>query len=287
MYEKSIKNNNSSDFFEGNHLYVYLYKKAEKLASALYMVTNLINNEEILRDILREKSISIFSGIMQLQRVSLTNGKPVDGTEVEFISLDSILSSITETVSLLEIANVSGYVSEMNFSVLRREYVDLGTLIKTRREDIVSDSVQLPKEFFDVPNLYETRTLQQDTTKGKKDISIKDIRSTQNTSKQNIQKIYKTPTTKRSFIKDTTNIVSSTKKQEEVVYPKTADIRHNNRRNAILELLQNKPSVTVKDVTNTIQGCSSKTLQRELLSLVNEGILKKEGERRWSTYSLV
>lgn len=70
------------------------------------------------------------------------------------------------------------------------------------------------------------------------------------------------------------------------MYSKTADIRHNNRRNTILELLQDKSFVTVKDVIDAIEGCSSKTLQRELLSLVNEGILIKKGERRWSTYSL-
>jgi hypothetical protein len=270
MHEKQVKNNGIDEFFEGNHLYIYLYKKAEKLASALYVVTNLINNEEILKSLLREKSISIFSGIMQLQKMSLTNTNALakdTGAKTEYVSLDTLLSGIIEVVSLLEISHVSGYVSDMNFSVLKREYVDLGILIKTKREDIAQDSVQLPKEFFDVPNLYETRVLKQS--------SIKDTKNT--------QKIYKTNKEKQIPIKDTSNSIT---KQKDDIHPKTADIRHNSRRNTILELLQDKPFVTVKDVINTIQGCSSKTLQRELLSLVNEGILKKEGERRWSTYSL-
>ena len=140
MYEKSVKNNNSEDFFEGNHLYVYLYKKAEKLSSALYVVTNLIDNKEILRSLLREKSIDIFSAIMQLQKMSLVNTNALKNdtsTQVENVSLDTLLSGITEIVSLLEIANVSRYISEMNFAVLKREYIDLGILIKTRREDIL------------------------------------------------------------------------------------------------------------------------------------------------------
>ena len=278
MYEKSVKNNNSGDFFEGSHLYVYLYKKAEKLASALYVVTNLIDNKEILRSLLREKSINIFSIIMQLQKASLIDANALKNdasTKTEDISLDALLSSITEVVSLLEIANVSRYISEMNFSVLKREYIDLGILIKTRREDILSDNIRFPKEFFDVPSLYETRAIKQGGTKKQKDISIKDISDIHKISRTNIQK--------RSSVKDTPNFVEKTKSN---IYPKTADIRHSSRRNTILELLQDKAFVTVKDVTDTIQGCSSKTLQRELLSLVNEGILKKEGERRWSTYSL-
>lgn len=270
MYEKQIKNNNQDDFFEGSHLYIYLYRKAEKLASALYVVTNLIDKKEILRILLREKSINIFSVIMQLQKMSLMNTDALRkdiSTKTDNTSLDGLLSCITEVISLLEIANVSKYISEMNFSILKREYIDLGTLIKTRREDIDSDKVRLPKEFFDVPNLYETRALK----KG----NVKDIKNT--------QKIYKTNKEKQSSIKDNSDF---TIKQKSKVYPKTADLRHNSRRNTILELLQNKSSVTVKDVTDTIHGCSSKTLQRELLSLVDEGLLKKEGERRWSTYSL-
>ena len=42
----------------------------------------------------------------------------------------------------------------------------------------------------------------------------------------------------------------------------------------------------IKDVSPLIKGCSEKTIQRELLSMVKSGILKKEGEKRWSKYSL-
>jgi hypothetical protein len=43
----------------------------------------------------------------------------------------------------------------------------------------------------------------------------------------------------------------------------------------------------VKDVSAVVKDCSEKTLQRELLALVAQGVLKKEGERRWSSYVLV
>lgn len=279
MPEKALKNN-TNNLIEGSHLYIFLYKKAEKLASALYMVTNLISENEILRNLLREKSISIFSDIMQFQKMSFIKERLLNNSKNKIITLDTTLSDIAEIVSLLDIANVSGYISEMNFSILNREYIDLGMLIKTRREDIVSDGIRLSQDFFDVPNLYETHSLKQGILNNK---NIKDNKKTENITKINKKDIHKTNLQNKNSIKDT----STNRQKESIKYPKTTNIRQSNRRSAILELLQNKPFITVKDTIDAIQGCSSKTLQRELLSLVDEGILKKEGERRWSIYRLV
>ncbi|MEK6878241.1 MAG: hypothetical protein AABY22_01465 [Nanoarchaeota archaeon] len=52
-------------------------------------------------------------------------------------------------------------------------------------------------------------------------------------------------------------------------------------------LIKRKKEIMIKDVVGLINDCSEKTIQRELLTLVDEGILKKEGERRWTRYSLV
>ncbi len=58
------------------------------------------------------------------------------------------------------------------------------------------------------------------------------------------------------------------------------------RRATILALLQRKDRLTIKDVSSVIKDCSEKTIQRELLALVAQGVLVKDGERRWSTYRL-
>jgi DNA-binding transcriptional ArsR family regulator len=59
-----------------------------------------------------------------------------------------------------------------------------------------------------------------------------------------------------------------------------------NRRAQILSILQEKDEVTVKDIAAVITDCSEKTLQRELVALTQQGVLKKYGERRWSRYTL-
>ena len=56
------------------------------------------------------------------------------------------------------------------------------------------------------------------------------------------------------------------------------------RKRAILELLKGGGHLTIKDFSSVIRDCSEKTIQRELLALVEENVLKKEGERRWSRY---
>lgn len=58
------------------------------------------------------------------------------------------------------------------------------------------------------------------------------------------------------------------------------------RREAVMSVLQDKGSVSIKDISTLIRGVSEKTIQRELLALIGAGIVRKKGERRWSTYSL-
>ncbi len=58
------------------------------------------------------------------------------------------------------------------------------------------------------------------------------------------------------------------------------------RRSIILNKIKEKPSVNVRDLADSIPHVSEKTIQRELLAMVSEGLLVKRGERRWSTYSL-
>ena len=67
----------------------------------------------------------------------------------------------------------------------------------------------------------------------------------------------------------------------------SSDNRKLERRNAILNIIKNKVNASIKDIAEGVVGCSEKTVQRELLDMVANGLLKKEGERRWSRYSLI
>lgn len=59
------------------------------------------------------------------------------------------------------------------------------------------------------------------------------------------------------------------------------------RRRLILDFISQNGWSSIKDIAKAVPGVSSKTVQRELSSLVGTGLLKKEGQKRWSRYLTV
>lgn len=58
------------------------------------------------------------------------------------------------------------------------------------------------------------------------------------------------------------------------------------RRTRIQTILEAKGEATIKDISEIITDCSEKTVQRELNAMIEENIVKRQGERRWSKYSI-
>lgn len=63
-------------------------------------------------------------------------------------------------------------------------------------------------------------------------------------------------------------------------------VKKNSRQSIIISILKRKKEIMIKDVSSLINGCSEKTIQRELSNMVQSGVLKKIGEKRWSRYFL-
>jgi len=63
-------------------------------------------------------------------------------------------------------------------------------------------------------------------------------------------------------------------------------VKKNSRQSIIISILKRKKEIMIKDVSPLISGCSEKTIQRELSTMVQTGVLRKIGEKRWSRYSL-
>lgn len=58
------------------------------------------------------------------------------------------------------------------------------------------------------------------------------------------------------------------------------------RRERVLQVIRAKGSVRIKDISDTIPEYSEKTIQRDLLDMIRDGAIVREGERRWSKYKL-
>jgi len=64
------------------------------------------------------------------------------------------------------------------------------------------------------------------------------------------------------------------------------NLPRSSRKEAVLDVLKTKGPSYIKDISSVIRGVSEKTIQRELQALVGEGSVKREGERRWTKYSV-
>lgn len=58
------------------------------------------------------------------------------------------------------------------------------------------------------------------------------------------------------------------------------------RRERIKVVLSAKGEATIKDIADIINDVSAKTIQRELNAMIEDSVVKRQGERRWSKYSL-
>ncbi|MCH7597599.1 hypothetical protein IID27_00955 [Patescibacteria group bacterium] len=245
------------DMAKENPSFAFAYKKTEKLIQALYLITNFVPTDEPLRIRLRERSMDLLSSVLSFG-MRARHRKPV---------ADSPQAIMLEITTLLDIAFTSGYISAMNCNVLKREYSMLYAFWEDRADTILPKGALIPKRFFEVDIEKGEELLGkgrlEDSVEGE-DVLGKGIKDVVKRTKVRIQ---------GAAFRQRISTGPIRKRRDE-------------RRAAILSLLKRQKKITVKDVSSVIENCSEKTLQRELVALVEEGILSKEGERRWSTYSL-
>ncbi len=252
--------------FGTNDHFAYVYKKTEKLATAVYMITDFIGDSEPLKHTIRELVLSLTSITISLTTVPLSERKNL---------LKKFQARALEVVSLSGIAFHAGLVSEMNFSVISREFGGLISRIDAYENKRVNEeTVVFDSAFFDTP----APTIRKEDTM-KASVTAPVFTPTI-TGPSTIQTEAPRTELKQEYlpVKDIPVVIKD-KPQ------KTLDSK-DNRQAIIIKLLSKKSGLSVTDFEDSIKGVSTKTIQRELLSMVASGVLKKEGERRWSTYSL-
>ena len=107
-------------------------------------------------------------------------------------------------------------------------------------------------------------------------LRIADVKSPKPAIKAKSQTALATP--RRKSVQIPTNDISS---DAYFVYSQMTD-----RTERIKTVLEAKPQATIKDISEIITDVSEKTIQRELNSLIEKGQVIREGERRWSRYSV-
>ncbi len=236
----------SLGFFSAEEYLLYVFKKTEKITAALYLVSGLLKDEEPMKWELRDRSMDLLTS-------SFTASSSLPGDKN--VVIQSLFTAALETISLLNVAKISNLVSDMNHKLLVREIDQVLHLLRDRLTANAENAGYILSEaFFKTPDLFSS---------GFKDSS--------GSSSGNDKK--------------TNNEEPLVRKDNSQGHGQSKD-KKSQRQEIIMNTLKSHSNLTIKDFSRIIKGCSEKTIQRELLALVDQGIVKKEGERRWSRYSL-
>ncbi len=241
----------SLGFFSAEDYLIYIFKKTEKITAALYLVSGLLKDDEPIKWELRDRGIDLLSS-------SFTASSSLPGDKN--VVIQSLFTAALETLSLLNVAKISNLVSEMNHRLLVREIDNVVVMLRDRLAQSAENAgYVLSEAFFKTPDLFSTgfrsdnREIQnqKQVKSNKESVHISDFQD-KGSSKGHV----------------------------------SSQAKKTHRQDQILALLRGQSNLTIKDFSSVIKDCSEKTIQRELLELVEKGVIKKEGERRWSRYSL-
>lgn len=272
--KNEVKTIKDSQISLSDKLFTYVYKKTERVVAAIYLVTSHMSENEPMKEAIRRTSLSLLKDIIKAGSTDVST----DQKSVAIIS-----RSMFEIISLIECSVQSGLVSDMNASLIRDEVLQLINKIEETRF-FVKDH-RLSSSFFDVKlnesdvvssNALQTQANNQFIERG---IFIKD-------NDKNIKDIKNYSPSLNTRL----GAVASNANGQGSNFVLEDSKRHSNRddrRRRIIAVIKRSKVATIKDVLNDISDLGEKTIQRELLAMVSDGVLRKEGERRWSRYSLI
>lgn len=224
-----------SNVFEKDIRRIYIYKKAERLAKAVHLITPAFKHNPTLHGRVERISMALVDAAIL---------PPQDAREAlskELLALSSVLS----------IARTTGLLSTMNAELIGREAHALLEEIAGYEEPRVS----IP----DSPTLAEL---------------AREVGHTAPVAAPRPRPI-PAPVSK-----------GQTKGQVSDKPAAAASAPKSDRREAILSVLRSKGPSYIKDLSTVIRDVSEKTIQRELAALVEEGVVTRTGERRWTTYQI-
>jgi hypothetical protein len=247
-------------------------KKANKLASAVYLVTSFFVDQEPLKWRLRHLSADLVSLSLSLNNFLFE--------EREYSGLEN-RKVVLEILSLLSMGKNVGLLSDENYNILSQEfskYLDFIGFPATVEEK--DGRAVLSERFFTEPY----RELKSAPPAAEPQIRDKNIVSERQYQAPEPATEYLPPV--KSEKRNLSYKPDRSGEEKPLKQYGAVSVKKNSRQSVIIGLLKRKKEIMIKDVSPLISGCSEKTIQRELSAMVAAGVLKKIGDKRWSRYSL-
>jgi hypothetical protein len=264
-------------------------KKSERLITALYLVTDLMGDFEPIKRSMRTNAVSLLSSMNSLAQ------REVKDKVTEF---KVSLRSVTEIISLLHVATTTGLVSDMNGTILTEGFRSLQLVLEKKQPILTKEMLKVDNEssLSNDNNLSSaiTSTSYDALTpltlarmhEGGHDKQVhpsKELPSQVSTTQQADFSNKGQNKQRDNFI---VNKVEYIKHTSNVPLASSFQMKKQSRRDQILALFVKGVDVSIKDIASRIKGCSEKTIQRELNSLLYDRLIDRIGEKRWSRYIL-
>lgn len=246
------------------------YTKTNKLITALYMVTDIMDIDDPLRRKLRTLGADILSDI--------------------YTSPLKAVPKILETLAFLDIAGIVNAISDMNANILRTEFFILKKAIEDANikpeqsysdmdlADLFQDSFSLPSETLLTEKKKIFKVMNPTSIGVQKGSTLLNALRGMNTP---ARPLHGSNSTSVSKITSTHHGHSNANHEES----------KRQRREIIISIIKTtSDGATITDIkskaTGVLASCGEKTLQRELIGMLKDSVLKKTGEKRWSRYFL-
>ena len=263
--KQSIRSNPFGD----NRLAERAYSRAERLVSATYLVTRHIDATETVKQALRQKGVELLGALMETRESLRTIGAE-EVYEVQGI--------IRQVISLVRILAVSGFVSFENADILSDAYDELASFVDSARRSSLAEYVHLSREELLGG---DTRSVSFNSPQARrKDPEMSDIKGTE------LRTSIKDTSTSVELM-DTEHINTDKHSIGQITVDLAAASRpRRDRTEAITTVLREAGSCGIKDIMLHTPEYSEKMVQRTLFELVSQGVVVKNGSKRWSTYQL-
>ncbi|MBI4224923.1 MAG: hypothetical protein HY617_01185 [Candidatus Sungbacteria bacterium] len=271
-----------------------LHRKAFELTLALYRVTDFFPQGEALKRQLREKANEIFGNVTEYDYAG--------SHEAEALS---VLARVETIKGYLRVSRAMRLVRPINLTILEREYEALEHFF---RQELAVNNISQNRDWNPDAAGYNqvSESREKPISRGRANAEYTEYNQvSESHGKQHAspdrtnaeytghnQKATRQSGPEMSMPNRRIDSDGPAKDSEKQVSQKPL-LRHSGqnasitgRQKDILSFVEKVSQAKISDFQTLLADVSAKTIQRDLHDLVQKDVLKKEGEKRWTIYSL-
>jgi hypothetical protein len=251
-----IRQNEVANPFGHNVSAALVYKRVERIVVACTYVTREMGSSDALKAEVQKVCMALLQNALNLKDGFRASGK--DATV-------QLVSTVRFLMTAMDMLRVSGFISDANAELLKQACGKVVGLLRSSQDTELAESVAFSEDFFGRGEVVaKESSVPSSAVQAPKPVA----------TAEPVKPVVLSAPTARTVVPTKVPV------QHVLVIKGNSD-----RRSSILAVIESRGGVTIKDIVAVLPGVSSKTIQRELMSMIQDGILTKTGDRRWTVYS--